>query len=70
MEDKMVRIIARTSLAVIFVLCIVALGVYGSWSLVLVLAKIVGCFLFIALIIVLLVLSNIGKNDNKDSDEL
>lgn len=64
MEDKMVRIIARTALAVIFVLGIIALGVYGSWSLVLVLAKIVGCFLFMALIIVLLVLSNIGKNDD------
>lgn len=70
MEDKMVRIIARTALAVIFVLGIIALGEYGSWSRVLVLAKIVGCFLFMALIIVLLVLSNIGKNDNKDSDEL
>lgn len=70
MEDKMVRIIARTALTVIFALCIVALGVYGSWSLVLGLAKIVGCFLFMALVIVLLVLSNIGKNDNKDSDEL
>ena len=64
MEDKTVRIIARTSLAVIFVLCIIALGVYGSWSNVLVLAKIVGVILFIALIIVLLVLSNIGKKDD------
>lgn len=60
----MVRIIARTALAVIFVLCIVALGVYGSWSLVLWLAKIVGCFLFMALVIVLLTLSHIGKNDD------
>lgn len=66
MEDKMVRIIARTALAVIFALCIMALGVYGSWSLVLWLAKVVGVILFIALIVVLLTLSNIGKNDDKD----